>query len=377
MKAFFKGLKDGKGGKDGKVGVDGSGTSGSGPSVSRANLSQPSATAGAAPVAGAEVYPNAKAQDFLARYEVGATVGVGGFAVVKKCRDKQTDAQLAVKIVDRSRYSTGDNSLAREIEVLTQIDHPNCIKLFAVYLTERKVYIVTELVDGGELLDRVTEKGNYSESDAVHIFKQILEGVAYLHARGIVHRDLKLENLIMQNDRDDSPVKIADFGLSKFFDRETLLQTMCGSPQYVAPEVLSVGSEGTHDYTPAVDMWSLGVILFILLSGYSPFDDENDAVLFEKIKAGQYDDDDPIWDNISDEAKDLSFALLTVDVGKRPTAAEALNHPWLVGKRTFTGGNGIKPSEVNNAAGFKDLAAKRANTRSGLTSGMDGLDINK
>lgn len=139
MKAFFKGLKDGKGGKDGKVGVDGSGTSGSGPSVSRANLSQPSATAGAAPVAGAEVYPNAKAQDFLARYEVGATVGVGGFAVVKKCRDKQTDAQLAVKIVDRSRYSTGDNSLAREIEVLTQIDHPNCIKLFAVYLTERKV----------------------------------------------------------------------------------------------------------------------------------------------------------------------------------------------------------------------------------------------
>lgn len=266
--------------------------------------------------------------------------------------------------------------MAREIEVLTQIDHPNCIKLFAVYLTERKVYIVTELVDGGELLDRVTEKGNYTETDAVHIFKQILEGVAYLHARGIVHRDLKLENLIMQNDRDDSPVKIADFGLSKFFDRETLLQTMCGSPQYVAPEVLSVGSEGTHDYTPAVDMWSLGVILFILLSGYSPFDDENDAVLFEKIKAGQYDDDDPIWDNISDEAKDLSFSLLTVDVAKRPTAAEALRHPWLVGKRTFSGGNGIKPTaEINNAAGFKNMAAKRANTRSGLASGVDSLDI--
>jgi serine/threonine protein kinase len=134
MKAFFKGLKTPKGGGS----VDGSGPSGSGPSQSGSGA-QAAAGPGATPAAGAEVYANAKAQDFLARYEVGATVGVGGFAVVKKCRDKQTDAQLAVKIVDRSRYSTGDNSLAREIEVLTQIDHPNCIKLFAVYLTERKV----------------------------------------------------------------------------------------------------------------------------------------------------------------------------------------------------------------------------------------------
>ena len=368
MKAFFKNLKKGSDGKSGGAGgADGEGSSG-------AAAAAPVATSGGLAVASSggsasalerppEVYTNAKAHDFLARYEVGATVGVGGFAVVKKARDKETNQQLAVKIVDRSRYSTGDNSLAREIEVLTKISHPNCIKLYAVYLTERKVYIVTELVDGGELLDRVTEKGNYTEDDAGHLFRQILSGVAYLHSQGIVHRDLKLENLIMENDRDDSLVKIADFGLSKFFDRETLLQTMCGSPQYVAPEVLSVGSDGVHDYTPAVDMWSLGVILFILLSGYSPFDDDNDHELFQKIKSGKYDDDDPIWDNISDEAKDLSFSLLSVDVSKRPTAHEALKHPWLAGKRTFGGAGRAGDSLAATSEGLKNIAAKRASAR--------------
>ena len=189
MKAFFSSLKKPK---DGKASVDGSPSETGDVSV---ETGSEGCTAHERPP---EVYTNANAHDFLARYEVGATVGVGGFAVVKKARDKETGNQLAVKIVDRSRYSAGDNSLAREIEVLTKISHPNCIKLYAVYLTERKVYIVTELVDGGELLDRVTEKGNYSESDAGSLFRQILEGVAYLHQHGIVHRDLKLENLIMQ-----------------------------------------------------------------------------------------------------------------------------------------------------------------------------------
>uniref|UniRef100_A0A7S3QUR8 Protein kinase domain-containing protein n=1 Tax=Dunaliella tertiolecta TaxID=3047 RepID=A0A7S3QUR8_DUNTE len=158
------------------------------------------------------LHTNATVQDFLEVYEVGETVGVGGFAVVKKGRDKRTGEPVAIKVVDKSRYSAGDNSLEREIQVLLQVDHPNCIKLENVYITPRKVYLVTELVTGGELLDRVTEKGNYSEEDARRLIKQILNGVAYLHSHGIVHRDLKLENMILQNERDDSPVKIADFG---------------------------------------------------------------------------------------------------------------------------------------------------------------------
>lgn len=282
--------------------------------------------------------PTATVQDFLERYEVGDTVGVGGasraarciercfvvffpcgvvfrcgffcppapnttnqplttttnhnqptkpqrplsqgFAVVKRGRDKLTGEHVAVKVVDKSRYAAGDNSLEREIQVLCKVDHPNCIKLYAVYITPRKVYIVTELVTGGELLDRVTEKGNYTEKDAASIIRQILSGVAYLHSKGIVHRDLKLENMIMLDDRDDSPVKIADFGLSKFFSADNVLSTMCGSPQYVAPEVLGVG-DGVKEYSPAVDMWSVGVILFILLSGYSPFGERAWAVMID------------------------------------------------------------------------------------------------
>ena len=150
---------------------------------------------------------------------------------MKKGKDKQTGVTVAIKVpshvdesqpqanrllsntmqvVDKSRYSAGDNSLEREIQVLMKVDHPNCIKLYEVYITPRKVYLVTELVTGGELLDRVTEKGNYTEKDAASLIRQILDGVAYLHSNGIVHRDLKLENMIMMNER-DSPVKIADF----------------------------------------------------------------------------------------------------------------------------------------------------------------------
>mmetsp|Transcript_883 Transcript_883/g.2365 ORF Transcript_883/g.2365 Transcript_883/m.2365 type:complete len:159 (-) Transcript_883:1360-1836(-) len=139
-----------------------------------------------------ELHANVTVQDFLERYEVGETVGVGGFAVVKKGKDKTTGELVAIKVVDKSRYAAGDNSLEREIKVLIKVDHPNCIRLFDVYITPRKVYLVTELVTGGELLDRVTEKGNYTEKDAANLIRQILEGVAYLHSQGIVHRDLKV-----------------------------------------------------------------------------------------------------------------------------------------------------------------------------------------
>ncbi|KAI8464277.1 MAG: kinase-like domain-containing protein [Monoraphidium minutum] len=305
---------------------------------------------------------SATVQDFLEHYEVGDTVGVGGFAVVKRGRDKVTGEQVAIKVVDKSRYAAGDNSLEREIQVLCKVDHPNCIKLYAVYITQRKVYIVTELVTGGELLDRVTEKGNYTEKDAANLIRQILSGVAYLHGKGIVHRDLKLENMVMLNERDDSPVKIADFGLSKFFSADNVLSTMCGSPQYVAPEVLGVG-DGVKEYSPAVDMWSVGVILFILLSGYSPFDDDNDAVLFEKIKSGNYDDDDPIWETVSPEGKDIVGQLLTVDAANRLSAEEALRHPWVAGQ-VFEGDEGKGRQQLQSTTDkLKTMAVKRESMR--------------
>lgn len=257
----------------------------------------------------------ATVQQFLERYEVGSTIGVGGFSVVKKGVDKKSGMHVAIKVVERSRYQRGDESLQRETDILKMVDHPHCIKLHAVCETEKRVFIVTELVSGGELLDRVTAQGNYCELDAANLIHQIIDGVAYLHKKGIVHRDLKLENILLLNSNHDAPIKIADFGLSKSLAPNDVLSTMCGSPQYVAPEILEM-SDGTADqYSPACDMWSV--------------DDDIDAVLFRKIKSGKYDADDPIWDGISASAKDLVARLLVVEPSHRLTAEQALAHPWL------------------------------------------------
>mmetsp|Transcript_883 Transcript_883/g.2364 ORF Transcript_883/g.2364 Transcript_883/m.2364 type:complete len:228 (-) Transcript_883:364-1047(-) len=196
-------------------------------------------------------------------------------------------------------------------------------------------------------------RGGHRQLIKVSLYMLVPCCVCHTHAR----LDLKLENMVMLNDSDDSPVKIADFGLSKFFSPETVLSTMCGSPQYVAPEVLGVG-DGLKAYSPAVDMWSVGVILFILLSGYSPFDDDNDAVLFEKIKKGNYDADDPIWEEISDEAKDCVAQLLTVNSEERLTAEQALQHPWLQSSAATTGSGGDSKLE-GAVAGLKSLVDKR------------------
>jgi len=188
-----------------------------------------------------------------------------------------------------------------------------------------KVYLLTELLTGGELLDAVLEKGHYSEGDARLCFMKLLEGLAYLHTKKIAHRDLKLENLLLDRKDDISTVKIADFGLAKRA-AESTMETICGTPQYVAPEVI-LGIPG-NKYTFTVDLWSAGVILFILLGGYPPFYDEHEPRLFMKIRRGQYSFDDPVWAKVSDLAKDLIRKLLTTDPDKRLSADEALKHEW-------------------------------------------------
>mmetsp|Transcript_4356 Transcript_4356/g.15087 ORF Transcript_4356/g.15087 Transcript_4356/m.15087 type:complete len:337 (-) Transcript_4356:68-1078(-) len=308
---------------------------------------------------------------FLERYELGDTIGVGGFAVVKKGLDKKLQMPVAIKVVDRSRYTPTDQSLQREVEVLTSVDHPNCIKLYACYVTSKKVFIVTELVTGGELLDRVTEQGNYTEAVAAKIFRQIICGVEYLHEHGIVHRDLKLENFILENDSPDATIKIADFGLSKYFNDGSMLKTMCGSPQYVAPEVLDVGSTALA-YTPAVDMWSMGVILYILLSGYSPFDDEDDSVLFDNIRNGDYRLDDPVWDEISAEAKDLLALLLCLNPDKRLSATETLAHPWLERELREGGGAGLDAQRRNLETIISKRDSLRESSRHSVEEEVEG-----
>eukprot|EP00898_Chlorokybus_atmophyticus_P001966 jgi/Chlat1/2770/Chrsp187S02944 len=272
---------------------------------------------------------------FRQRYAMGKSLGSGGFSKVKEGTNLQTGEKVAIKIVDKARYAPGDQSLQREIEVLLQVKHPNCIQLKEIFATPRKVYLITELARGGELLERLTDpsrlpEGKYTEAQSSAIVRQILEGVAYLHDMGIVHRDLKLENLLLKDESMVSPIKIADFGLSKFFVGDEILQTMCGSLEYVAPEVLETGVTRIS-YTPAIDMWSVGVILYILLSGFTPFYDDNDPALIRKIKRGEYSLDDPVWKKVSDAAKDVVAALLTVNPNQRLTAREVLALAWVQG----------------------------------------------
>jgi len=185
-------------------------------------------------------------------------------------------------------------------------------------------FLVMELVTGGELFDRIVEKERYTEKDAVVVMKQLLSGISYLHSKGIAHRDLKPENVLLQNDNDDAIIKIADFGLSRVYTEQSIMLTACGTAGYIAPEILR-----SEPYQSEVDMWSVGVIMYILLCGYPPFYNENEPDLFESILNCRYEFHSPYWDHISTEAKELISGLLTVDPKKRLTAVEAMNSSWL------------------------------------------------
>lgn len=185
-------------------------------------------------------------------------------------------------------------------------------------------YLVMEVMSGGELFDRIVQKSYYNEKEARDLVKILLDAICYMHDRNIVHRDLKPENLLLQNRDNDSEIRLADFGFAKRVKGNLSLSTQCGTPGYVAPEILKGDKYGL-----AVDMWSIGVITYILLGGYPPFHDDNQATLYKKIKSGDFVFHPEYWDPVSKEAKDLITRMLTVDYEKRLTAKDALNHPWI------------------------------------------------
>jgi len=212
------------------------------------------------------------------------------------------------------------------MDILKQVDHPNIISLKEIIDTKNCLFIVTELVTGGELFDKIVELGQYSEKDAALLVGKMVSAIAYLHDKGIVHRDLKPENLLLKDNENISEVKIADFGLSKIVNASMMMQTACGTPGYVAPEVLNATG-----YVKEVDMWSIGVITYILLCGFPPFYNENLPELFEQIMKADYDFPEDYWKDISETAKDFIRKLLVVDTSKRMSGKTALQHPWLTG----------------------------------------------
>jgi len=283
-------------------------------------------------------------------YDIGEEIGRGAFSTVKRARHRKTGVDYAIKFIEKKYVDKQDLMLlGREIEIMKKVDHANVLKLQEVYETEDVIALVMELVSGGELFYKIVEKGNYSEKDAAKIVRQMCRGVEYLHGEGIAHRDLKPENLLCSTDTREEykpfRVVIADFGLSKAFDGGDPLTTSCGTPDYVAPEVIT--AEGTYD--KSVDMWSCGVIAYVLLCGFSPFLSSNQTGLFEKIMKAEYDFPDPEWTHISEQAKDFIKKLLVKDRKIRYTASQCLAHPWLNGENgTADLANGAISDKMRN-----------------------------
>lgn len=260
------------------------------------------------------------------KYILKELLGTGAFSEVRLAESREKPGQMfAVKIIDKKALKGKEDSLENEIRVLRRLTHPNIVQLLETFEDKHKVYLVMELVTGGELFDRIVEKGSYTEKDASGLIRQVLEAVDYMHDQGVVHRDLKPENLLYYNPDEDSKIMISDFGLSKMED-SGIMATACGTPGYVAPEVLA-----QKPYGKAVDVWSIGVISYILLCGYPPFYDENDANLFAQILKGEFEFDSPYWDDISDSAKDFIHKLMCVNVEERYSCKQALAHPWISG----------------------------------------------
>ncbi|XP_074691792.1 calcium/calmodulin-dependent protein kinase type 1 isoform X2 [Strix aluco] len=267
-----------------------------------------------------------RTEDIRHIYDFREVLGTGAFSEVVLAEEKATRKLVAIKCIAKKALEGKETSIENEIAVLHKIKHPNIVALDDIYESSTHLYLIMQLVSGGELFDRIVEKGFYTERDASTLIRQILDAVKYLHDMGIVHRDLKPENLLYYSLDEDSKIMISDFGLSKIEGCGSVMSTACGTPGYVAPEVLA-----QKPYSKAVDCWSIGVISYILLCGYPPFYDENDAKLFEQILRADYEFDSPYWDDISDSAKDFIQHLMEKDPGKRFTCEQALQHPWIAG----------------------------------------------
>uniref|UniRef100_A0A2K5Q6A8 non-specific serine/threonine protein kinase n=1 Tax=Cebus imitator TaxID=2715852 RepID=A0A2K5Q6A8_CEBIM len=309
------------------------------------------------------VYPKALRDEYI----MSKTLGSGACGEVKLAFERKTCKKVAIKIISKRKFAIGSEreadpalNVETEIEILKKLNHPCIIKIKNFFDAE-DYYLVLELMEGGELFDKVVGNKRLKEATCKLYFYQMLLAVQYLHENGIIHRDLKPENVLLSSQEEDCLIKITDFGHSKILGETSLMRTLCGTPTYLAPEVLV--SVGTAGYNRAVDCWSLGVILFICLSGYPPFSEHRTQVsLKDQITSGKYNFIPEVWTEVSEEALDLVKKLLVVDPKARFTTEEALRHPWLQDedmKRKFQ----HLLSEENESAAVPQVLAQPSTSR--------------
>eukprot|EP00300_Choanocystis_sp_HF-7_P005771 c14261_g2_i2.p1 GENE.c14261_g2_i2~~c14261_g2_i2.p1 ORF type:complete len:472 (+),score=111.40 c14261_g2_i2:33-1418(+) len=267
-------------------------------------------------------------------YRIENLLGEGGNSVVYRGVDLETSAVVALKMIARDLYKANKKTIDEEIMIMAACVHKNIIRMYEVVYTRSHLVIALEILEGEELFSRIVKRDQYTEEDAKRVATSVLLGVEYLHSHGIVHCDLKPENLIFDKPGEDATLKIADFGLSSLMPPNGKLSRFCGTPQYTAPEMLE-----RRPYDQAVDMWSCGVIFYVLLCGYPPFYAPTDILLGYKIVNGKFKFHDQNWSGISEEAKDLISKLLEVNPRKRLTIKQALEHPWISRKTQIHGGN--------------------------------------
>ncbi|XP_069480507.1 death-associated protein kinase 2 isoform X2 [Ambystoma mexicanum] len=301
------------------------------------------------------VFKQQKVEDV---YEIGEELGSGQFAIVKKCKEKSTGIEYAAKFIKKrqsraSRRGVRREEIEREVDILQHVQHPNIVTLHDVYENRTDVVLILELVSGGELFDFLAQKESLSEEEATRFIKQILDGVSYLHAKKIAHFDLKPENIMLLDKNIPIPhIKLIDFGLAHKREDGVEFKNIFGTPEFVAPEIINYEPLGL----PA-DLWSIGVITYILLSGASPFLGDTKQETLANITAVSYEFDEEFFSHTSDLAKDFIRKLLVKDTRKRLSIKEALTHPWItpVDKRQAM----VRRESVINLENFKKQYARR------------------
>ena len=256
-------------------------------------------------------------------------IGEGHHGSVRQCVNRTTGKFHAVKSICKSAPSVNIKGIQREVSLLKSLKHDRILRLDDVFEDSQYVHLVTELCSGGELFDAIVEKSNagkcFSEQEAARIMYQLLDAVSYMHKNNVAHRDIKPENILFETSEEDSDIKLIDFGLSRKHkeSREAPMSTIVGTPYYLAPEVLG------QSYTKSCDLWSVGVIGYILMCGYPPFNGANNKEVYAAVQRGVYYFPTAEWQHVSHAAKDFIVRLLQVDPRGRMSSEEALRHPWI------------------------------------------------